>query len=173
MTQLFMIHPSLERPSQSDKSDVRKATPEDANALARLLVDSFQEAWDLERVNRVLLEAADVHATYVIEENGEIIATASARYPTEYPEAGYVHYVGVLPSTAGRGLGRRITSRVLRDFMDSGLTQGVLETDDFRLPAIVTYFRLGFIPEYRNPEEKIAWSAVLRTLFPIAKGANA
>jgi hypothetical protein len=44
------------------------------------------------------------------------------------------------------------------------LDQAVLETDDFRLPAVRTYLRLGFVPEPRTPGEARRWSKVLRNL---------
>jgi mycothiol synthase len=44
------------------------------------------------------------------------------------------------------------------------LDQAVLETDDFRLPAVRTYLRLGFVPEPRTPGDARRWSKVLRNL---------
>jgi hypothetical protein len=40
----------------------------------------------------------------------------------------------------------------------------VLETDDFRLPAVRTYLRLGFVPEPRAPGDARRRSTVLRNL---------
>jgi hypothetical protein len=47
----------------------------------------------------------------------------------------------------------------------------VLETDDFRLPAVRTYLRLGFVPEPRTPGEARRWSKVLRNLTRTGEGA--
>jgi mycothiol synthase len=57
-----------------------------------------------------------------------------------------------------------VTRRVLVHFADSGLDQAVLETDDFRLPAVRTYLRLGFVPEPRVAGDQTRWSKVLRKL---------
>ena len=94
-----------------------------------------------------------------------MVATASARrLPDRYPEAGYVHYVGARVSERGRRLGEVVTRQVLAHFVAAGLDQAVLETDDFRLPAVRTYLRLGFVPEPRVAGDPIRWSKVLRKL---------
>jgi mycothiol synthase len=53
---------------------------------------------------------------------------------------------------------------VLAHFAAAGLDQAVLETDAFRLPAVRTYLRLGFVPEPRAPGDARRWSTVLRNL---------
>ena len=53
----------------------------------------------------------------------------------------------------------------------AGLDQAVLETDDFRLPAVRTYLRLGFVPEPRTPGDARRWSKVLRNLARTGEGA--
>ena len=60
--------------------------------------------------------------------------------------------------------GARVIRLVLVHFVAAGLDQAVLETDDFRLPAVRTYLRLGFVPEPRTPGDARRWSKVLRNL---------
>ena len=61
--------------------------------------------WSADRARKDLLDAPDVKATFVIEENGTLLATASARYFDErFPGVGYVHWVAVDPAARGRGL---------------------------------------------------------------------
>jgi ribosomal protein S18 acetylase RimI-like enzyme len=113
-----------------------------------------------------------VEATYVVVSPAGVAATASARrLPGHYPEAGYVHYVGARVSDRGRRLGELVTRRVLVHFVAAGLDQAVLETDDFRLPAVRTYLRLGFVPEPRTPGDARRWSKVLRNLARTGEGA--
>lgn len=137
----------------------------DRKELAAVLSDAFEEHWDAERVERVLSQAEGVRTIYAVVRDGEIVATASARtLPQAYPAAGYVHYVGVDSRHRGHRLGEIVTHAVLRDFVASGETSAVLETDDFRGPAIRTYLRLGFVPEYRGSDDQARWSLVLRGL---------
>jgi mycothiol synthase len=64
----------------------------------------------------------------------------------------------------GGRLGEVVTRRVLAHFAAAGLDQAVLETDAFRLAAVRTYLRLGFVPEPRAPGDARRWSTVLRNL---------
>jgi mycothiol synthase len=169
MTQLFMTHPG---PLESPVPDVapgfvlRAATVDDAAALNVLLEQAFEEPWGVERTLSVLLAAPDVVRTWVITTStGELVATASERLlPDEYPGAGYVHYVGALGSVSGKRFGQIVTQRCLEGFVERGLTKAVLKTDDFRLPAVRTYLRIGFVPEYRSDEERSAWSRVFKSI---------
>ena len=147
---------------------LRAAVPADHEQLAELLSEAYSErsdSWDVERVAAEFSPANGVEATYVVVSSAGVVAAASARSLSDrYPGAGYVHYVGARVSERGRRLGEVVTRRVLVHFADAGLDQAVLETDDFRLPAVRTYLRLGFVPEPRTPGDARRWSKVLRNL---------
>jgi mycothiol synthase len=144
---------------------LRAAVPADHGQLAELLSEAFGDRWDAKRVAAEFSPGNGVEATYVVVSPAGVVATASARrLPDRYPEAGYVHYVGARVSERGRRLGEVVTRRVLVHFVAAGLDQAVLETDDFRLPAVRTYLRLGFVPEPRTPGDARRWSKVLRNL---------
>jgi mycothiol synthase len=147
---------------------VRAAGAEDAPGLSSVLTAAFGKEWDLDQVRRSLLEDPTVAAVYVIEEaEGRIVATASSRLaPEQYPVSGYLHWVGADPESSGRRLGCQITLAVLHDFARRGLTDSVLETDDWRLPAIVTYLRCGYRPESREPVDDERWARVRTALRP-------
>jgi mycothiol synthase len=91
--------------------------------------------------------------------------TASA-YRQEYfgPDAGYLHYVGVCPAYAGKGLGAAVSLAALGKFRSEGLKIAVLQTDDFRLPAIKTYLRLGFSPMIIDKDHPARWDVVFAGL---------
>jgi mycothiol synthase len=167
--QLFMRLPALtDLPAARSLEPgyaLRQAVPADYGQLAELLAEAFGDTWDAERVAGEFSLGNGVEAIYVVASPSGVAATASARYlPDRYPKAGYVHYVGVRVSERGRRLGEVITRRVLVHFAEAGLDQAVLETDDFRLPAVRTYLRLGFVPEPRAPGDALRWSKVLRNL---------
>jgi mycothiol synthase len=173
VAQLFMSHPGpladLPEPELPSGFSFRPATTDDADELAELVTAAYDPVhdtpWDGARMQTELLEAADVLQTWVaVDAQGRIHATASERLlPYIYPEGtGYVHFVGTLRDSQGLGLGRAITLRVLRGFVDRGLTKAVLNTADFRLPAVRLYLQLGFIPEYREDSERSAWSALFQ-----------
>jgi mycothiol synthase len=169
MTQLFMTHPGpliSPVPDLAAGYELRAAGVGDAAALNVVLEAAFDEPWGIDRTLSVLLAAPDVVRTWVITtSDGQLVATASERLlPAEYPGAGYVHYVGALASVSGKRLGQIVTQRCLQGFAERGLTKAVLKTDDYRLPAVRTYLRIGFVPEYRSDEERSAWSGVFKTI---------
>jgi mycothiol synthase len=174
--QLFMRLPELgdlpPAPPHGPSYALRTAVPADYGQLAELLSEAFDEMWDTKRVAAEFSPDNGVEATYVVVSPAGVVATAAARsLPDQYPDAGYVHYVGVRVSERGRRLGEVVTRRVLVHFAAAGLDQAVLETDDFRLPAVRTYLRLGFVPESRVPGDTHRWSKVLRNLARTGEGA--
>lgn len=170
MTQLFMTHPgplaAVVAVSLPEGASLRAATTADGPAIAAVLAESFEEDWDVQRVAAEFFDAADVPVTWVVEDGQGIIGAASERImPDTYPDAGYIHYVGVLDRARGKRVGAALTAQCVHGFAERGLSTTVLETDDFRIPAVITYLRLGFIPTYRSDAEQGAWSALLPALF--------
>ena len=144
---------------------LRAFEPGDLPGLAAILTVAFNTAWDEEKVRRDLSEAPDVDGVYVIAQGGSPVATASARLlPDRFPGSGYVHWVGTDPRHQGKGLGTLVSRRVLEHFRAANLADAVLETDDFRLAAIRSYLKLGFIPEYPDVSHKMRWARVLPQL---------
>jgi mycothiol synthase len=172
-----MVSLLMRRPDLGDlptaPSGVDLATAADADGLARLLGASFEEVWDSARVHKALFDDPTVEAIYVIRERERIVATASARVmPTEYPGAGYLHWVASDPNLRGRGLGRAVTLAVLHRFVTDGLTATVLETDDQRLPAIKLYMALGYVPQYPDDSHVDRWSKIFRALNDAARATG-
>ncbi|SDS65731.1 mycothiol synthase [Microlunatus soli] len=144
---------------------MREATDVDTAELADALTDAFEDDWSTSRVTSALLGAADVPRTWVITHGSRIVATASERVLQKYPDAGYLHWVGVRREARGQSLGKVVTVACLRGFTERGFRRAVLETEIFRHAAVRTYLRLGFVPEYRSDEERAAWSTLLPQLL--------
>jgi ribosomal protein S18 acetylase RimI-like enzyme len=170
MAQLVMKRPAASR--AAPYGPVRTATSADADGLARLLGTAFPEMeWSAERARKDLLDAPDVKVTFVIEEDGKLLATASARYFEErFPGVGYVHWVAVDPAARGRGLFDIVMGAVEHQFAADGRPVAFLETDDQRLPAIGAYLRRGYIPQYTEADHEGRWSAIFTTLAEGRKG---
>jgi mycothiol synthase len=145
---------------------VRAATDADADALAALLGGAFPEmSWTAANVRERLLDESSVRATFVIDREGIPVATASARImPDDYPGSGYIHWVGTAPGHRGKRLGSLVSLATLHEFVRLGCVDAVLETDDFRVPAIKVYLALGFCPEYRHPTHAPRWAALASAL---------
>ena len=139
----------------------------DQNAsLADLLRVAFEdETWIPERVTEALVDDTTVYKTFVVEHAGIPIATASARLlPDRFPGLGYLHWVAVSPEHTGKRLGALVSLAVLHDFIAQGCHGAVLETQDFRLPAIKTYLNLGFVPELVSDTQSERWEAIQEKL---------
>ncbi|MGN6485901.1 MAG: GNAT family N-acetyltransferase [Thermomicrobiales bacterium] len=169
-TQLLMQRPDLDGDPLATLPagyELRLATPDDEEALAVLLSAAFAELgeWTAATVRERLTQAADVDAVYVIAFAGTPVATASSRHDHErFPGTGYVHWVGVSPEHRGQNLGSALMDQMLVDFRARGYRDAVLETDDFRLPAIRTYLKHGYVPVPENvkgEDHRWRWSAVL------------
>lgn len=145
---------------------IRLAKAEDAEGLSRLLASAFPEMqWDSARARKDLLDAPDVAATFVIEDNGRLLATASARYfDARFPNVGYVHWVAVDPVARGRGLFDAVMAAVENRFRADGRPIAMLETDDVRLPAIAAYLRRGYVPQYTEADHEERWSRIFSRL---------
>ncbi|MCC3372917.1 GNAT family N-acetyltransferase [Cohnella sp. REN36] len=93
------------------------------------------------------------------------VATACAwQEPQWEDDCGYLHMVAVDPDHTGRGLGFGVSLAALRAMADDGKRQVALETDDFRLPAIRTYVKLGFRPDASEAAIRDRWERVYRRL---------
>ena len=147
---------------------------EDMAGLAALLQAAFPEhVWTPEKAHDALVADATVKTIFVIEHDGAPVATASARLlPGTYPGSGYVHWVAADPAYQGRRLGYVATLATLHAFARLGCRDAVLETDDFRLPAIKTYLRLGFVPEFRHPSHPERWAQIEVILGELSAGRD-
>ncbi|RYG24289.1 GNAT family N-acetyltransferase [bacterium] len=168
LPQLRMVHPLAELPSERALPigyGLRQATGSDAAAIGRVLKTAFGEPWSTPKVNSELLENDTVPATFVIENEDGIVATASYQLKLQPDlEAAWLHWVGALPSEKGKGLGEIVSRRVLQEAVERGGSGVYLSTDDFRLPAIRTYLRLGFEPDLCDASHPERWAAVMASL---------
>lgn len=96
----------------------------------------------------------------------EFIGSASAfcHWEGTPEETGYLHMVGVKSQYQGKNFGRILSCVVLDYFSKNGFTDAVLQTDDERIPAIVTYLNIGFFPLLINETHKIRWEKILEKL---------
>lgn len=176
MTQLLMLHPNIAQfAADASESGVQTLTADHAVSLARLLNAAFEEnSWTEKTAVEKLLAAADILGVVGVVEDGTVVATASARIdPANFPGQGYVHMVASGLSARGKGYGRSATEAVLALFVAEGITEAVLETDDWRLPALRTYLGMGFVPVIRDHSHYGRWSAILETLHPRSMRSSA
>ena len=77
---------------------------------------------------------------------------------------GYIDMLAVLPEHTGHKLGKWLTVFLLYYFRTQHVTSVMLDTDDFRLPAIKNYINLGFVPTYLRENHVRRWENIFQKL---------
>ncbi len=92
----------------------------------------------------------------------EVVATAMATHnPTPlHPYGGELGWVAGRPAHAGNGLGMAVCAAVVKRFLSAGYRRIYLLTDDFRLPALKVYLKLGFVPYLFEETMAARWHAI-------------
>ncbi|MCY4484823.1 MAG: GNAT family N-acetyltransferase [Spirochaetaceae bacterium] len=123
-------------------------------------------AWDAARAERCFNDPRPVipEGTWLIMHRGRAVATACTVLPTAAEPRHELGWVAVDPAHQGKGLGRQVCAAVLWYARRRGWPASTLNTDDWRLPAIRTYLKLGFEPEITHDSHPARWQEVHRLL---------
>jgi mycothiol synthase len=145
---------------------LRLATHNDLASLAKLMSTAFGDpSWTTDRVARELLDDPHCKATWVIVQGDQTVATATALLePDQQPGTGIVHWVASDPAHRGKKLGFIVCLAVLHSFTQLQCKDSTLLTDDDRLPAIKTYYNLGFEPDHRHESHERRWQNINQKL---------
>ncbi|HOZ48098.1 MAG TPA: GNAT family N-acetyltransferase [Candidatus Hydrogenedentes bacterium] len=145
---------------------LRAFEPGEEAALGRVYAASNLGTETAEAVQRNILG----HPCYVpgrvlvVEHGGELVGTAAAWVKAEAPEAGYLHMVGLLPEHRGKRLGAILTVAAIRYSRREGFARHILDTDDWREPAIRLYVGLGYDAVYTDETHPGRWQALAEKL---------
>lgn len=107
-----------------------------------------------------------IHQEAVLEGQGETVATAMALHSqTKAPSfEGELGWLAGDPAHAGRGLAIAVCAAITARFIEAGFRNIHLYTEDWRLPALKTYLKLGYVPFLYTPEMPERWQAVCAQL---------
>lgn len=169
--QLRMVRPNLEDLPELELPvgyGMRTYRTGDEVHWARIISDSFggreRTAQDTENE----ITGRDVFlpdGLYFATHQGVPVGTACAwRQSVDEKDVGYVHMVGVVAEHTGHKLGKWVSLAVLCYFRDNNFKCSMLDTDDFRIPAIKTYLNLGFIPVYVEQGQPERWRNIFKKL---------
>ena len=64
-----------------------------------------------------------------------------------------------------KGLGKNICIAVINHFMEKKYEKVILQTDDWRIPAIAVYLKLGFKPVFTSEKLEEKWMEIINTYF--------
>ena len=167
--QLQMVHRnlgSLPEIELADGYEMRTYQPGDEAAWAEIMNTGVGE-WTAETCREKLTGQPQFipEGLFFATFEGKPVGSACAwrKSPEEW-ESGYLHMVCVLPEHRGRQVGRALNLAALRWFRDRGFKEVWLSTDDWRIPAIKSYLRLGFEPHYPDDSHRARWNAVFEKL---------
>ena len=139
----------------------------DAGEWAALLnANGELGAWDLARAERCLNDPRPVvpEGTCLVLHRDRAVATACTVLPTPAERRHELGWVAVHPDHRGRRLGLEVCRAALWYARRRGWPASILNTDDWRLPAINTYLKLGFVPELTHGSHPARWQEIHRTL---------
>jgi mycothiol synthase len=141
----------------------------DEEQFFRLMGLAGFEGWNRETLKPWLLKILpDGWFVIVHTESSELVATTMATHnPTEeHPFGGELGWVAAHPQYLGKGLGLATCAAVTDRFLRAGYRHIYLKTDDFRLPAIKTYFKLGYTPSLHvdGEDHTARWKTVCEKL---------
>lgn len=78
---------------------------------------------------------------------------------------GLIHMVGCKPDFRGLGIGTLLSEYALYVLKREGMKTSSLRTDDWRVPAIKTYLKVGFKPDLTTePDYKERWEKIFESL---------
>ncbi|MCK9222809.1 MAG: GNAT family N-acetyltransferase [Limnochordia bacterium] len=169
--QLRMIWPEGRKPPLCilpKGYSVRRFRPSDEQAYVRMLNRGDLGEWDLDRMRSILENPLAPGTVYFITYNDVPVATTcSQKQESDWDDDldwAEVGWVTVDPAHRGRGLGLIICAVVVDQLQRLGYKHIYLKTDDWRLPAIKTYLRMGFQPLINSDEMNTRWRAVAEKL---------
>lgn len=100
---------------------------------------------------------------FFIAKGNDYVATITAVLE-QNNQVGYVHMVACKSAYRGLGLGTQLNRIVLNCFAKYGCRSAYLTTDDFRVPAIKSYLREGFLPVLNGEDMAPRWAVILKKI---------
>ena len=99
--------------------------------------------------------------TVILVMDGMPVATITVLCDAETRD-GYIHMVSCRPECRGKGLGHLLSDIAVDILKRENMQTAYLTTDDWRIPAIKTYLKVGFQPDLEaEPDAKERWEKIL------------
>jgi uncharacterized protein len=146
---------------------LRTYRPGDDDAYIALMRSAGFTTWgagDLAHTLRTALPDGLFFAVH--QATGALAATAAAQHAADpqHPFGSALGWVAAAPGHQGHGLGCTVCAAVVGRLLKAGYTDIHLKTDDFRLPALRTYLKMGWVPWLFAPDMAARWAKVAEAL---------
>ena len=169
MTQLKMIYDtatcSRPRLPEIPEGYVLRAfsLERDADAYLKLRLEGGFVEWPREKLEWLYGKACP-DGIRVIEHlaSGRLVASACCEKSdyAAHPEIGTLGWVMASEDFRGKGLGKAAVISAMQFLHDNHYPLAALSTDDWRIPAISIYFKLGWLPCMIEEDMPARWQAI-------------
>ena len=146
---------------------MRTYRPDDEQEFVELMHSAGFEFWTADTLKGALLTTLPEGVFLIVhEQTGALAATTMATHnPTDsHPSGGELGWVAAHPDHQGKALGMAACVATMRRYVSAGYTRIYLKTDDWRLPALKIYLKLGFLPFLFLPDMEGRWRDVCEKL---------
>jgi mycothiol synthase len=145
---------------------LRTYCPGDEAGFFELMAQAGFGSWDMEKLRPWFGKILPDGWFVIIDPSGKLVATTMANHnPGElHPFGGEMGWVAADPTHAGKGLGLAVCAAATARLVRGGYHEIYLLTDDWRLPAIKTYLKLGWAPWLFRDGMAERWQAVCSKL---------
>lgn len=169
MEQLMMLKFSDEAvcyqlPDSYEIRTVRDGEREDAIGWIEACETLNEGLWTEEKFVREMIDDPDCGADNIFlickKPDGAIAGTATAK---DGPLPA-LHMVGMKKSFMGKGLSYAVCAAAVNRMIEHGVHRIQLRTDEFRIPVIKIYLKMGFRPWYYLEDMPARWEGVFADL---------
>lgn len=103
---------------------------------------------------------------FFLLENGKAVATITVICDYASKE-GHIHMVACRENARGKGYGTLLNQLAEFVLKKEGMKSAHLTTDDWRIPAIKSYLRMGFSPDLSTDDFKSRWAKIYEQIEKI------
>jgi len=121
--------------------------------------------WSRERIQREIDGALVKEAQYFVVGKQQLVGTAGV-FARRYAgvDGWEIGWVAVHPEHQGKDLGLQVTAAAVVAALRLPERPIFLRTDDFRIPALKVYLKLGFVPDYQHSSYAGRWQRIFDEL---------
>jgi mycothiol synthase len=186
--QLWMVWPEARLkasvdPQIPDGYFIRTYQTGDDRSFTALMALMDFDPWTQEKLDYNMSRVLPGGLFFAVEaKSSSVVGTAMClhNYSGHSPFTGDLGWLACHPDHQGKGLGCSLSACVTNRFRDAGYSRIQLHTEYYRLPAIKTYLKLGYVPVMYCQEVYELWDEACQKLdwtyapqeWPKVTGAN-
>lgn len=142
---------------------LRTYQPGDEPAYYQLMHAVGWDFWDESKLGEWLPRILPEGWFFLVHDaSGKLVATTMAvhSHTPDHLFGGEVGWVAVAPPFQGQHLSQIVVTAALRRLIEGKYRNIHLYSEDYRLPALKTYLRLGFVPYLYAPDMAARWQKI-------------